>query len=156
MKEHEMNGERPHESFDTLSRRGFMKGCLATAVSATGLHNASNVFGDGNQSVTPFTYVAAQSALDDLKYRLEHTRWPEREPVRDWSQGVPLNDLRDLVEYWRKDYDWRRGEAALNRFTQYKTTLDGLSFHFIHVRSKHPNALPIILTHGWPSTIMLF
>jgi pimeloyl-ACP methyl ester carboxylesterase len=76
--------------------------------------------------------------------------------VKDWSQGVPLSELRALVEYWRKDYDWRRGEAALNRFPQYKTTIDGLGIHFIHVRSKHPKAMPIVLTHGWPSTVMLF
>jgi pimeloyl-ACP methyl ester carboxylesterase len=151
-----MKREWPHESLDTLPRRRFVKGCLATAIGATCLIDVANAFGESNQAVTPFTYLAPQSALDDLKYRLEHTRWPERETVKDWSQGVPLSELRALVEYWRKDYDWRRGEAALNRFPQYKTTIDGLGIHFIHVRSKHPKAMPIVLTHGWPSTVMLF
>jgi len=145
-----------NEALDTSSRRQFLKGCFATAIAATCLTDIADAFGEDGQSITPFSYSAPQSALDDLKYRLQHTRWPEIEPVKDWSQGVPLSDLREIVEYWRKDYDWRRGEAALNRFSQYKTTIDGLGIHFIHVRSKHAEALPIILTHGWPSTVMLF
>jgi hypothetical protein len=80
----------------------------------------------------------------------------DREPVDDWSQGVPLATLRSLIDYWRTDYDWRRGEAELNRFPQYRTEIDGLHIHFIHVRSPHADALPIILTHGWPSTVLLF
>ena len=151
-----MKSNCAHEALDTSSRRRFLKGCFATAIGATCLTDLGNVFGEDGQSINPFKYVAPQSALDDLKYRLDHTRWPEREPVNDWSQGVPLSDLREIVEYWRKDYDWKRGEAVLNRFSQYKTTIDGLGFHFIHVRSKHAAALPIILTHGWPSTVMLF
>src|SRR5262245_11277985 len=120
MEEKRMKRERPHGFLDRLSRRRFLKGS-ATAIGATCLPNVANVFGDRNSTVAPFTYRAPQSALDDLKYRLEHTRWPERETVNDWSQGVPLSELRALVEYWRKDYDWRQGEAALNRFSQYKT-----------------------------------
>jgi len=139
-----------------LARREFVKGCLTIAVGATGLTRMVNVFAESNIDITPFNYRAPQSALDDLKERLKHTRWPEPATAKDWSQGVPLGDLRALVDYWRADYDWRRGEAALNRFTQCKTTIDGLGIHFIHVRSKHPEALPIILTHGWPSTVMLF
>jgi pimeloyl-ACP methyl ester carboxylesterase len=114
------------------------------------------VFGQSDSKITSFTYQAPQSALDDLKRRLSETRWPEREPVNGWSQGVPLAKQRALVDYWRDRYDWRRAEAALNRFPQYRTEIDGLAIHFIHVRSIHPNALPIILTHGWPSTIQLF
>src|SRR6185369_10627625 len=106
-----MKTEGPHEIFLTLPRRRFVKGCLATAIGSTigstCLIDVANAFGEVNQAVTPFTYLAPQSALDDLKYRLEHTRWPERETVNDWSQGVPLNELRALVDYWRKDYDWR-------------------------------------------------
>jgi pimeloyl-ACP methyl ester carboxylesterase len=120
------------------------------------LIDVAKVLGESNQSITPFNYLAPQSALDNLKARLEHTRWPEAATVNDWSQGVPLNDLRALVDYWRTDYDWRRAEAVLNSFPQFKTTIDGLGIHFIHVRSKHAEALPIILTHGWPSTVMLF
>lgn len=76
--------------------------------------------------------------------------------VSDWSQGVPLADLKELVEYWRTEYDWRRCEKALNHYPQFRTEIDGLGIHFLHVRSKHADALPIILTHGWPSTVLLF
>jgi pimeloyl-ACP methyl ester carboxylesterase len=108
------------------------------------------------KEIVPFTYHAPQNALDDLKQRLAQTRWPERETTNDWSEGVPLEKLRALIDYWRTGYNWRRCEEALNRFPQFRTEIDHLSIHFIHVRSKHPNALPIILTHGWPSTILLF
>ena len=106
--------------------------------------------------ITPFTYHAPQSALDDLKQRLAQTRWPDRETVADWSQGVPLAKLRALVEYWRTDYDWRRCEARLNGFAQFRTEIDGLNIHFLHVRSRHANALPIIITHGWPGSVIEF
>jgi pimeloyl-ACP methyl ester carboxylesterase len=108
------------------------------------------------KEIVPFAYHAPQKVLDELKQRLAQTRWPERETTNDWSEGVPLEKLRALIDYWRTDYDWRRCEEALNRFPQFRTEIDRLSIHFIHVRSKHPNALPIILTHGWPSTILLF
>jgi pimeloyl-ACP methyl ester carboxylesterase len=109
-----------------------------------------------NEEITPFHYHAPQSALDDLKRRLTDTRWPERETAKDWSEGVPLARMQDVVDYWRTKYDWRRCETELNRFPQFRTNIDGLGIHFIHVRSKNPNALPIILTHGWPSSILLF
>jgi hypothetical protein len=80
----------------------------------------------------------------------------QRETGSGWDQGVPLAALRALVEYWRSNYDWRRCESELARWPQFKTRIDGLDIHFIHVKSRHPNALPIILTHGWPSTILLF
>ncbi len=132
---------------------------LATAgvsLAAGALSGADPASGQKSEEIIPFAYHAPQSALDDLKQRLTQTRWPERETTNDWSEGVPLQKLRALVEYWRTDYDWRRCEEALNHFPQFRTKIDGLSIHFIHVRSKHPNALPIILTHGWPSTILLF
>ncbi|MDC0707581.1 epoxide hydrolase [Stigmatella sp. ncwal1] len=106
--------------------------------------------------ITPFKIAVPQSALTDLKRRLGSTRWPERETVDDWSQGVPLAKLQALVEYWRTRYDWRRAEATLNRFPNYRTQLDGLGIHFIHARSKHENALPILLTHGWPGSVIEF
>jgi pimeloyl-ACP methyl ester carboxylesterase len=112
--------------------------------------------GQKNEKIAPFTYHASQSALDDLKQRLAQTRWPERETTNDWSQGVPLEKIRALVDYWRTGYDWRQCEKELNRFPQFRTRIDGLEIHFIHVTSKNPKALPIILTHGWPSTILLF
>jgi epoxide hydrolase len=106
--------------------------------------------------VRPFTVSIPQSEIDDLKDRLARTRWPDRETVGDWSQGVRLENARSLVDYWQHGYDWRRFEAELNRFPQFRTEIDGLDIHFIHVRSKNPGAMPLILTHGWPSSIVDF
>jgi len=108
------------------------------------------------KDVTPFKVSVPQSAIDDLKRRLASTRWPERETVSDWSQGVPLRKAMALVAYWHDKYDWRRFEARINAFPQYRTQIDGLGIHFIHVRSPQPNALPIILTHGWPGSVVEF
>ena len=108
------------------------------------------------KAVTPFKVSVPQSAIDDLKRRLASTRWPERETVGDWSQGVPLQKAQALVAYWRDKYDWRRFEARINAFPQYRTQIDGVGIHFIHVRSPHQNALPIILTHGWPGSVVEF
>jgi pimeloyl-ACP methyl ester carboxylesterase len=108
------------------------------------------------KDVTPFKVHVPQAALDDLKSRLANTRWPNKEPVSDWSHGVPLAKAQALVEYWRTHYDWRRVESTLNALPQFRTQIDGLGIHFIHVRSKHDNALPIILTHGWPGSIIEF
>ena len=137
-------------------RRNLLKMGLIAPALASGLIDAKAVFGQTASEIVPFTYGAPQSALDDLKQRLANTRWPERETVNDWSQGVPLEKLRALVDYWQNQYDWRRCEAELNHFPQFRTAIDGLGIHFIHARSEHPNALPIILTHGWPSTVLLF
>ncbi|NGZ88140.1 epoxide hydrolase family protein [Duganella aceris] len=106
--------------------------------------------------VHPFKVALPQAALDDLKLRLSMVRWPDQETVTDWSQGLPLQRLQALVEYWQHGYDWRRAEASLNALPQFKTNIDGLEIHFLHVRSKHPNALPILLTHGWPGSIFEF
>jgi pimeloyl-ACP methyl ester carboxylesterase len=103
-----------------------------------------------------FTVHVPQGALDSLKKRLANTRWPNNEPVRDWSQGVPLAKAQALADYWRTRYDWRRVESTLNGLPQFRTQIDGLGIYFIHVRSKHENALPIILTHGWPGSIIEF
>jgi pimeloyl-ACP methyl ester carboxylesterase len=143
------------DNFTALASR-LLGAFVTSGIATVALFGACPVAGQTGEEITPFTHHAPQSALDDLKQRLAQTRWPERETVSDWSQGVPLEKLRGLVEYWRTDYDWRRCEEALNRFPQYRTEIDGLGIHFIHVRSKHPNALPIILTHGWPSTVLLF
>jgi len=107
-------------------------------------------------AVTPFKVSVPQSAIDDLKRRLASTRWPERETVGDWSQGVPLQKAQALVAYWRDKYDWRRFETRINAFPQYRTQIDGVGIHFIHVRSPQKNALPIILTHGWPGSVVEF
>jgi pimeloyl-ACP methyl ester carboxylesterase len=129
---------------------------LAGGIGAFVLASATLRAQAGGSALTPFTYHASDEALADLKRRLEQTRWPESETGTGWEQGPPLAKLQDLVAYWRSGYDWRRGEAELNRWPQFKTTIDGLGTHFIHVRSRHPNSLPIVLTHGWPSTVLLF
>jgi hypothetical protein len=104
----------------------------------------------------PFMVHVPQAALDDLKKRLAAARWPDKGPAAEWSQGVPLAKAQALVEYWRTRYDWRRAESSLNGLPQFRTQIDGLGIHFIHVRSKHENALPIILTHGWPGSFIEF
>lgn len=107
-------------------------------------------------AVTPFKVDVSVAALADLRRRLQNTRWPEQETVADWSQGVPLKSLRPLIDYWGQGYDWRRFERKLNAFAQFRTEIDGLGIHFIHVRSRHENALPLILSHGWPGSIVEF
>jgi pimeloyl-ACP methyl ester carboxylesterase len=136
----------------TIGRREVLTGGAAAFVLAAAAARSE----DTPPAVEPFTYRASDAALADLRQRLEHTRWPDHETGSGWEQGPPLRQLQDLVTYWRTGHDWRKCEAELNRWPQYRTTLDGLGIHFIHVRSRHPNALPIILTHGWPSTILLF
>lgn len=109
-----------------------------------------------SEAVTPFQVAIPTAALGDLKVRLAATRFPEKETVGDWSEGVPLAKMKALVEYWRSGYDMRRIERRLNSVPQYRTQIDGLGIHFLHVRSKHQNALPIILTHGWPGSVIEF
>ena len=106
--------------------------------------------------VRPFTVAIPDSEIADLKQRLARTRWPNQETVPDWSQGVRLENTTSLIDYWQREYDWRRFERELNRFPQFLTEIDGLDIHFIHVRSKNPNAMPLILTHGWPGSIVEF
>ena len=108
------------------------------------------------ESIEPFRVNIHQAALDDLKRRLAETRWPNAQTVGDWSQGVPLPKARALVEHWHDRYDWRPFESKLNSLPQFRTRIDGLGFHFIHVKSKHADALPIVLTHGWPGSIIEF
>jgi hypothetical protein len=104
-------------------------------------------------SIRPFHIHVPEEALVDLRRRLTATRWPSRETVADQSQGVQLAKLEELVRYWGAEYDWRKAEAKLNAFPQFVTTIDGVDIHYIHVRSRHPNALPLIMTHGWPGSI---
>ena len=107
-----------------------------------------------DQSIRPFRVNIPQDALDDLRRRIASTRWPDKETVADRSQGAQLADLQQLVRYWGTAYDWRKVEAKLNSLPQFVTTIDGVDIHFIHVRSKNPNALPLIITHGWPGSII--
>jgi pimeloyl-ACP methyl ester carboxylesterase len=106
--------------------------------------------------IRPFRIDVPESELTDLHERLARTRWPEPETVDDWSQGIPLAYVQDLCDYWRTSYDWRAREAALNRFPQFTTALDGLDIHFLHVRSPEPDALPLVITHGWPGSVVEF
>ena len=106
--------------------------------------------------IAPFRIEVTEVELTDLRDRLERTRWPERETVGDWSQGIPLSYVQDVCEYWRTGYDWRRFETELNAIPQFRTTIDGLGIHFLHVRSPHDDALPLLLTHGWPGSVAEF
>jgi pimeloyl-ACP methyl ester carboxylesterase len=107
---------------------------------------------NGDESIRPFTFRAPDDDLAELKRRIEATRWPERELVGDGSQGVQLAPMREVARYWANDYDWRKCEARLNALPNFITEIDGLDIHFIQVRSKHPDALPVIITHGWPGS----
>ncbi|KAH7410046.1 Alpha/Beta hydrolase protein [Phaeosphaeria sp. MPI-PUGE-AT-0046c] len=109
-----------------------------------------------SESINPFKLSVPSSDLDDLQTRLRLTRWPDKETVTDWSQGVPLATIQELCEYWQTTYDWRRCEALLNSYPQFTTTIDGVEIYFIHIRSKHDNALPMLLTHGWPGSVLEF
>jgi pimeloyl-ACP methyl ester carboxylesterase len=108
-----------------------------------------------NEAIRPFSKVhVPEKDLIDLKRRILATRWPEKEAVNDQSQGVPLATMKALADYWATKYDWRKVEAKLNALPQFITEIDGLDIHFVHVRSKHKNALPIIITHGWPGSVI--
>jgi pimeloyl-ACP methyl ester carboxylesterase len=106
-------------------------------------------------AIRPFTVpVAPQSALEDLRKRIATTQWPEKETIADTSQGVPLATMQELARYWATDYDWRKCEAKLKALPQFITNIDGLDIHFIHVRSREKNALPLIISHGWPGSVL--
>ena len=105
-------------------------------------------------AIRPFRVNVPQAELNELRRRIDATRWPERETVRDTSQGVQLATIQKLARYWATDYDWRKCEAKLKALPQFITEIDGLDIHFIHVRSKHEDALPLIVTHGWPGSII--
>ena len=134
------SGELPHEQRQELP---------AARSSALSLPPATS-------DVTSFRVQVPERAVRDQHSRIRHARWPEKELARDWSQGVPLSDARDFVEYWASRYDWRRLEAEINSFGNYRTQLDGVGIHSIHAESPHANALPLILTHGWPGSIVEF
>jgi epoxide hydrolase len=109
-----------------------------------------------SNAITPFTLHVPEAELDDLRSRLSLTRWPDRETVADTSQGPPLAKIRALCDYWRDKYDWRRCEALLNQFGQYRTEIDGLGIHFLHIRSPEKDAMPLLMTHGWPGSVLEF
>ena len=105
-------------------------------------------------TIRPFQVSVSEEELADLRRRIAATRWPSMELVKDWSQGVQLATLQELARYWANDYDWRRCEAKLNALPQFTTEIDGLDVHFIHVKSPHENALPLVITHGWPGSVV--
>jgi len=107
-----------------------------------------------DDSIRPFRSKIPESAIADMRRRAASTRWPDKQTVADGSQGVQLAKLKELVRYWATGYDWRKGEAKLNAFPQFVTTIDGVDIHFIRVRSRQPNAMPLIITHGWPGSII--
>src|SRR5262245_22461112 len=104
--------------------------------------------------IRPFQIDVPQEKLDDLRARIAAVRWPTRELVADRSQGVQLATMQELARYWTTDYEWRKAEARLNALPQFTTEIDGVNIHFIHVRSQHENALPLIMTHGWPGSVV--
>src|SRR5258708_8624178 len=120
---------------------------LATVQVDTALYNSTT-------EIRPFHVNVPEEQLGDLRQRLAATRWPDKETIADRSQGVQLVTMKELVRYWQTNYDWRKVEARLNALPQFVTTIDGLDIHFIHVRSKYANALPVIITHGWPGSII--
>src|SRR6201986_223667 len=105
-------------------------------------------------AVRPFRIEVPQGEIDELRRRIDATRWPTRELVTDRAQGVQLAAIQNLARYWTSEYDWRRCEARLNALPQFKTQIDALDIHFIHVKSAHENALPLIMTHGWPGSVV--
>src|SRR4030095_11822904 len=111
------------------------------------------VTGEVDTAIRPFQFRASDDALADLKRRITATRWPQRERVADATQGVQLATIQKIADYWANGYDWRKAEARLNELPQFITNIDGLDIHFIHVKSKHPNAMPVVITHGWPGSI---
>jgi pimeloyl-ACP methyl ester carboxylesterase len=125
---------------------------VATASSMLALLPEAHAADD--TSIRPFKVNVPQADLDELRRRVNATRWPDKETVNDQSQGPQLAKLQELVQYWGSSYDWRKAEARLNALPQFVTEIDGLDIHFIHVRSRHPNALPLIVTHGWPGSVL--
>ena len=110
--------------------------------------------GSDQTAVRPFRVSFAETELAELRRRIDATRWPERETVADDSQGVPLETMQELARYWGSDYDWRKSEERLGALPHFVTAIDGLDIHFIHVTSSHEDALPLIVTHGWPGSII--
>jgi pimeloyl-ACP methyl ester carboxylesterase len=106
--------------------------------------------------IVPFRVHVEDAQIEDLRTRLARTRWPERETVEDWSQGIPLAYVQELCGYWQREYDMRRVENRLNAHPQFRTTIDGVGVHFLHVRSRHEGALPLVMTHGWPGSVLEF
>jgi pimeloyl-ACP methyl ester carboxylesterase len=140
-----------------VTRRDFCgtaAAAVTTAAASVPLRAFAQAAGVADASVRPFSVSFAESELIELRRRINATRWPDKETVADDSQGVPLDMMQGLASYWAMGYDWRKCEAKLNALPQFVTEIDGLDIHFIHVKSKHADALPIVITHGWPGSII--
>jgi pimeloyl-ACP methyl ester carboxylesterase len=142
----------PAQDAIKISRRDLL--ATSAAAGAATLFSAQPAAAVGSEAIHPFQYHAPDAALADLRRRVATTRWPERETVADSSQGVQLATIQAIAHHWASGYDWRRCEARLNALPQFMTEIDGVDIHFIHVRSHHPGALPLIVTHGWPGSII--
>lgn len=140
-------------SSTSITRRNLL--ATAAVVSAVSILPSAFALAKGKgDEIRPFKFTVSDAQLHDLRRRIKSTRWPDRETVGDNSQGVQSATIEKLARYWVKDYNWRKVEARLNALPQFITTIDGVDIHFIHVRSEHKNALPIIVTHGWPGSII--
>jgi pimeloyl-ACP methyl ester carboxylesterase len=135
-------------------RRRFVGTAAVSIVAAASLFPAFQATAAEGDAIRPFRSNVPDEQLADLRRRIATTRWPDRETIADQSQGVQLAKLQELVRYWGTDYDWRKIETKLNALPQFVTTIDGVDIHFIHVRSRHANALPVIITHGWPGSVI--
>ena len=147
----------PHNSevIDQDRRRILGTAAMGVAIAGTiSLFHADMAFAEGSSGIRPFRVEFPEELLLDLRRRINATRWPDRETVSDQSQGIQLAKLQPLMRYWGTEYDWRKIEAMMNALPQFVTEIDGIDIHFIHVRSKHPNALPVIITHGWPGSVL--
>jgi pimeloyl-ACP methyl ester carboxylesterase len=142
------------EAIDQDRRRLLGSAAMAVAIAGTiSLFHAGIALAGVDFGIRPFSVKFPEESLLDLRRRINATRWPDRETVSDQSQGIQLEKLQPLMRYWGTEYDWRKIEAKMNALPQFATEIDGIDIHFIHVRSKHPNALPVIITHGWPGSV---
>lgn len=142
----------PRKSFN--ARTAMASLALAAATIPGMASDGAGIAGENANAIRPFQIHFSDEALNDLNRRVTATVWPDKETVADTSQGVQLATMQALARYWTTDYNWRKCEAKLNALPQFTTEIDGVDIHFIHVRSKHPNALPVIITHGWPGSII--
>ena len=141
--------------FERLANCGTLRSgiIVAAAIMVLAIPSAVVAAESSDTTIRPFRVKVPEADLTDLLRRLAATRWPDQETVADHSQGPQLSEVQELVRYWGNGYDWRKGEAKLNALPQFMTKIDGVDVHFIHVRSRHPNALPLIIAHGWPGSV---
>lgn len=149
-----MNSKTTTEVINQDRRRLLGTAVTGIAIACAGsLLPSPSMGAESREAIRPFRVNVPAAQLVDLRRRIAATRWPDKETVDDRSQGAPLAKLQELVRYWGTGYDWRKAEARLNALPQFITTIDGVNIHFMHVRSRHPNALPLIVTHGWPGSV---